>query len=143
MVIKQDIAFSGLDSAARQQTLSRIRDLQKAKTGDSFAQRHVEFKQLASQSKGDVGLFEVILHHTVARTEGEEVEVGENEKENDQFLECPPCDEGGEIKRALRWSSEPLATYCHCDADDTKAIWVSCVKLSKWLPLGPNRPPRP
>ena len=108
MVIKQGGAFSGFDSAARQQTLSRIRDLQKAKTGDSAAQRHVEFKQLASQSKGDVGLFEVTLHHTVARTEGEEVEVGENEKENDQFLECPPCDEGAEIKRALRWSSEPL-----------------------------------
>ena len=36
------------------------------------------------------------------------MEVGENEKDNDQFLECPPCDEGGEIKRALRWSSEPL-----------------------------------
>ena len=68
----------------------------------------MEFKQLASQTKGDVGLFEVSLHHTVARTEGEEVEISETEKDNDQFLECPPCDEGGEIKRALRWSSQPL-----------------------------------
>ena len=34
--------------------------------------------------------------------------MGENEKESDQFLECPPCNEGAEIKRALRWSSEPL-----------------------------------
>ena len=56
MVIKQDGAFSGLDSAARQQTLTRIRDLRKAKTGDSATQRHMEFKQLASQSKGGVGL---------------------------------------------------------------------------------------
>ena len=63
MVIKQGGAFSGFDLAARQQTLGRIRDLKKAKTGDSAAQRHVEFKQLASQSEGDVGLFEVTLHH--------------------------------------------------------------------------------
>ena len=37
------------------------------------------------------------------------MEIGETEKDNDQFLECPPsCDEGVEIKRALRWSSQPL-----------------------------------
>ena len=108
MAIKQDGAHSGLDSAARQKTLAQIRDLRKAKTGDSATQRHIEFKQLAPQAKGDVGLFEVTLHHTVARTEGEEVEVGETKKDNGQFLECPPCAEGGEIKRALRWSSEPL-----------------------------------
>ena len=48
---------------------------------------HAEFKQLASQTKGDVGLFEVTLHRTVARTEAEEVEIGETEKDNDQFSE--------------------------------------------------------
>ena len=68
----------------------------------------MEFKQLASQAKGDVGLFEVTLHRTVARTEGGEVEIGETEKDHGQFLECPPCNEGAEIKRALRWSSQPL-----------------------------------
>ena len=36
------------------------------------------------------------------------MEIGETEKDNDQFLECPPCNEGAEIKRALRWSSQPL-----------------------------------
>ena len=68
---------------------ARLRRAQKAKTGDSAAQRHVEFKQLASQSKGGVGLFEVTLHHTVARTEGEEVEVGENEKRKWPILRVP------------------------------------------------------
>ena len=77
-------------------------------TGGSVTQHHAEFKQLASQTKGDVGLFEVTLHRTLARAESEEVEIGETEKDNDQFLECPPCDEGGEIKRALPWSSQPL-----------------------------------
>ena len=48
------------------------------------------------------------LHRTVARTEAEEVEIGETEKDNCQFSECPPCHAGGEIKRALRWSSQPL-----------------------------------
>ena len=107
-MIKQEGAYSKLDSTAREQTLAQIRDLKKAKTGGTVTQHHVEFKQLASQAKGDVGLFEVTLHRTVARTEAEEVEIGETEKDNDQFTECPPCHEGGEIKRALRWSSQPL-----------------------------------
>ena len=52
---------------------------------------------------------EVTLHRTIARTEGEEVEIGEPKKDNGQFLECPPCNEEAEmIKRALRWSSQPL-----------------------------------
>ena len=59
-------------------------------------------------SREGTGLFEVTLHHTVVRTEEEEVEIGETEKDNDQISECPPCHEGGEIKRALRWSSQPL-----------------------------------
>ena len=78
------------------------------KTGGTVTQHHAEFKQLASQAKGDVGLFAVTLHRTVARTEGEEVAIGETEKDNDQFSECPSCHEGAEIKRALRWSSQPL-----------------------------------
>ena len=36
------------------------------------------------------------------------MEIGETKKGHGQFLECPPCDEGAEIKRVLRWSSEPL-----------------------------------
>ena len=58
--------------------------------------------------KGGAGLFGVTRHRTVARTEAEEVEIGETEKDSDQFSECPPFHEGGEIKRALRWSSKPL-----------------------------------
>ena len=105
-MIKHDGAHSGLKSAAREQTLARIRDLKKAESGGTVTQHHAEFKQLASQAKRDVGLF--TLHRTVTRTEGEEVEIGETKKSNGQFLECPPCNEGGEIKRALRWSSQPL-----------------------------------
>ena len=36
------------------------------------------------------------------------MEIGETEKDNDHFSEFPPCNEGAEIKRALRWSSQPL-----------------------------------
>ena len=36
------------------------------------------------------------------------MEIGETEKDNDQFSEGPPCHAGAEIKRALRWSSQPL-----------------------------------
>ena len=36
------------------------------------------------------------------------MEIGENEKEGDRYSQCPPCNEKAEIKRALRWSSEPL-----------------------------------
>ena len=50
MGIKQGGAHSKLSSSARQQTLAQIRDLRKAKTGDTATQRHVEFKQLASQA---------------------------------------------------------------------------------------------
>ena len=107
-VIKHDGTHSGLNSAAREQTLARIRDSKKAETGDTVTQHHAEFKQLASQAKGDIRLFEVTFHRTVARTEADEVEIGETEKDNGQFSECPPCHEGGEIKRALRWSSQPL-----------------------------------
>ena len=108
VVEHDDGAHSAINSAAREQTLARIRDLKKAETRDRVIQHHAEFKQLASQTKGGTGLFEVTLHHTVVRTEEEEVEIGETGKENDQFSECPPCHEGGEIKRALRWSSQPL-----------------------------------
>ena len=66
--IKHDGAHSGLNSAAREQTLARIRDLKEVKTGGTVTQHHAEFKQLASQAKGDVGLFEVTLHRTVAST---------------------------------------------------------------------------
>ena len=107
-VIKHDGAHPALNSAAREQTLARIRDLKKAETRGRVTQHHAEFKQLASQTKGDVGLFEATLHRTVVRTEGEEVEIGETEKDNDQFSKCPPCHEGIEIKRALRWPSQPL-----------------------------------
>ena len=107
-VIKHDGAHSALNSAAREQTLAKIRDRKKAETGDRVTQHHAEFKQLSTQTKGDVGLFEATLHRTVARTEAEEVEIGETEKDNDHFSECPPCHEGGEIKRALRWPSQPL-----------------------------------
>ena len=93
-MIKQDGAHSGLNSFTREQTLADIRNLRRMKTGGSVTQHHAEFKQLASKAKGDVGLFEVTLHRTVARAESEEVEIGETEKDNDQFLECPPCDEG-------------------------------------------------
>ena len=107
-VIEHDGAHSALNFAAREQTLAKIRDRKKAEIGDRVTQHHAEFKQLSTQTKGDVGLFEVTLHRTVARTEAEEVEIGETEKDNGQFSECPPCHEGGEIKRALRWSSQPL-----------------------------------
>ena len=107
-VVKHDGAHSVLNSVAREQALSRIRDLRKAGTRDRVTQHHAEFKQLASQAKDDVGLFEVILHSTVVRTEEEEVEIGETKKDNGQFSEFPPCHEGGEIKRALRWPSQPL-----------------------------------
>ena len=107
-VLRHDGAHSALNSAAREQTLARIRDLKKAESGDRVTQHHAEFKQLASQTEGGVGLFQVTLHRTVARTEAEEVEIGETEKDSDQFSECPPCHEGGEIKCALRWSSQPL-----------------------------------
>ena len=107
-VIKHDGAHSALNSAAREQALAKIRDLKKAETGDRVTQQHAEFKQLSTQTKGGVGLFEVTLRRTVARTEAEQVEIGENEKDSDYFSECPPCHEGGEIKRALRWSSQPL-----------------------------------
>ena len=79
-VIKPEGAHSKLNFAAREQTLAQFRDLKKAKTGDTVTQHHVEFKQLASQVKGAVGLFEVTLHRTVARTEAEEVEIGETKK---------------------------------------------------------------
>ena len=49
-VIKHDGAHSGLNSAAREQTLARIRDLKKAETGGTVTQHHAEFKQLASQA---------------------------------------------------------------------------------------------
>jgi hypothetical protein len=107
-VIKHDGAHSGLNSAARAQTLSRIRDRKKAELGEQATQHHAEFKQLSTQAKGDVGLFEVTFHRTVVRPEEEEVEIGENEKEGDRYSQCPPCNEKAEIKRALRWSSEPL-----------------------------------
>ena len=105
LLVKHDGAHSALNSAAREQTLAKIRDRKKAETGDRVTQHHAEFKQLSTQTKGDVGLFEATLHRTVARTEAEEVEIGETEKDNGHFSECPPCHEGGEIKRALRWSS--------------------------------------
>ena len=79
-VIKPEGAHSKLNFAAREQTLAQFRDLKKAKTGDTVTQHHVEFKQLASQVKGAVGLFEVTLHRTVAWTEAEEVEIGETKK---------------------------------------------------------------
>ena len=60
-VIKHDGAHSGLNSAAREQALARIRNLRKMKTGGTVTQHHAEFKQLASQANGDVGLFEVTL----------------------------------------------------------------------------------
>ena len=65
--------------------------LNKAETRDRVTQHHAEFKQLASQTKVDVGLFGVTLHRTVVRTEEEEVDVGETAKDNDQISECPPC----------------------------------------------------
>ena len=73
--------------------LSNKPSLEFANTGGTVTQHrcHAEFKQLASQSKGDIGLFEVTLHRTVARTEAEEVEIGETEKGNCQFSECPLC----------------------------------------------------
>ena len=77
-VLKNDGAHSALGSAARELALARIRDL-KAKSSDRATQHHAEFKQLASQTKGDVGLFEVTLHRTVVRTEAEEVEIGEGD----------------------------------------------------------------
>ena len=107
-VIKHDGAHSGLNSAAREQTLARICDRKKAELGDRVTQHHAEFKQLSTQTKGGVGLFEITFHRTVARPEEEEVEIDDNEKDGDHFSECPPCNEGGEIKRALCWSSEPL-----------------------------------
>ena len=56
---------------------------------EQVEKHHAEFKQLASQCNGDVGMFEVTLHHTVVRPEEEEVEIGKTEKDNDRFLECP------------------------------------------------------
>ena len=79
-VIKQEGAHSKLNFATREQTLAQIRGLKKAKTGGTVTQHHAEFKQLAPQVKGGVGLFEVTLHRTVARAEAEEVEIGETEK---------------------------------------------------------------
>ena len=75
---------------------------------EQVEKHHAEFKQLASQCNDDVGMFEVTLHHTVVRPEEEEVDIGETEKYIGQFSECPPCQEGGEIKLALRWSSQPI-----------------------------------
>jgi len=83
-VIKHDGAHSALNSAAREQALAKIRDRKKAEIGDRVTQHHAEFKQLSTQTKGDVGLCEVSLHRTVARTEAEEAEIGETEKDNDR-----------------------------------------------------------
>ena len=47
--------------------------LSKLAPGAAAQVPEARIRALASQSKGDVGLFEVTLHHTVARTEGEEV----------------------------------------------------------------------
>ena len=72
------MALTAINSIAREQGLARIRDLKKAETRGRVEQHHAEFKQLVSQTKGATGLFEVILHRTVARTEEEE-EIGETE----------------------------------------------------------------
>ena len=69
-VIKHDGAHSGLNSAAREQTLARIRDRKKAELGDRATQHHAEFKQLSTQTKGDVGLLQVTFHRTVTRGGG-------------------------------------------------------------------------
>ena len=45
-------------------------------------------------------------------------------------------------QETLHHKRETPQGHYHCDADDTN-LGVICVKLSKWPPLGPNRPSRP
>ena len=79
-VVKHDGAHSAINSVAREQTLARICDSNKAEIREQVEQHHADFKQLTSQTNGDVGLFEVTLHRTVVRNEEEEVEIGGTEK---------------------------------------------------------------
>ena len=79
------------------------------KLDQQASQHHAEFTQLASVTRGDpTGLFEIKFHKTKALREEEELELGNLESEVSRTVKCTPCSPQQEIKRALRWSSEPL-----------------------------------
>ena len=88
-ITKQVCARSAITTVAQEQKLARKISSQ-PEAREQAAQNHAEFKQLAPQFNGNVGLFEIILHRTVVRPEEEEeVEIGETDKDNGQFSECP------------------------------------------------------
>ena len=87
-VTKQVGAHSAINTVSQEQKLARV--ISQPEAREQVEQHHAEFKQLAPQCNGGVRLFEVTLHHAVVRPEEEEVDIGETEKDNDQFSECPP-----------------------------------------------------